>query len=75
MDNEITFFWFRNGILTILKNRPSAYSIPNGSSIHKLRTEDLVPISKKSFCFFLPHESAPAMAKVYVCKLGGLKML
>ena len=66
----------RQGIISLLRSRPGSYSIPRNSFINRLKTDEIINISKKTFCFFLDNEVNGAMARVFICKLesnGALK--
>jgi hypothetical protein len=65
----------RAGVLALFRQRPHAYNLPIGSAINDLKVDDLHPISKKSFGFFLAHKTLPAMSRVVFCKVGEILFL
>ena len=43
--------------------------IPLGASIQSLKTDDIITLSKKTFAFFLGHETIHALTKIYFVKI------
>ena len=56
-------------ILNILKRRPQAFGIPMGSVLPRLRPDDMVSLSKKTFAVYIGHENLPALARLFIGKL------
>ena len=59
-----------NKVLLRLKQRPSSFGIAAGSNIMKLSPSDLVPLSKKTFVFFLNYEANATQNRIVLCKLA-----
>ena len=59
----------KQAILNIIKRRATSYGIPNGSTLSKVRPDDLIGLSKKTYALLILHDTVPSHSRVFIGKL------
>ena len=59
----------RQNILNIMRRRPQAFGVPLGSGLNKIVPDDMIPLSKKTFAFLIPHENVPTLTRIFLAKM------
>ena len=56
-------------VVNIVQRRPQTLGIPPGAATASLKVDEVVSLSKRSFCFLLEHPTSRSQTKVYFVKL------